>query len=234
MLKLTRLTGEPAPCQNSPLGVMILSYAALCREDEGYCRFYEQNDAAVLMQNGPFLVVCANENADFDEIKQLAVFLGCRTILCENADLADESTVLTRSGLIMSGRFDINETPVRSPQTTAEYRAVYELLALTDIDFADWFADVNLRVRRKTAQIAVAVENGEIVATAGVLHQANGSRVIGAVATRPEHRGRGLASALVKNLCAHTTYLLCQPALEPFYQRLGFTTSGEWYEYERV
>ena len=72
MLKLTQLTDEPAVCQNNPLGVMILSYAALCREDEGYCRFYEQNDAAVLMQNGSTAVVCANENADFDEIKQLA------------------------------------------------------------------------------------------------------------------------------------------------------------------
>ena len=51
---------------------MILSYAALCREDEDYCRFYKQNDAAVLMQNGAALVVCANENADYDEIKQLA------------------------------------------------------------------------------------------------------------------------------------------------------------------
>lgn len=234
MLKLTRLTDEPLCCQNSPLGVMILSYAALCRMDEGYCRFYEQDDAAVVLQNGSALVVCAKENADFDEIRQLADFLGCRTILCENADLSDDQTVLTRSGLTMRGFFDKAEEPVGTPQNMAEYRAVYDLLELRGIDFSDWFADVNLRIRRQTAAIAVAAENGEIVATASVLHRMPNSRVIGAVATKAGQRGRGFASALVRKLCAQTSYVLCLPELEGFYRRLGFSTCGQWFEYERI
>ena len=233
MLKLTRLTGEPALCRNSPLGVMILSYAALCRTDEGYCRLYRQDDSAVVLQNGSALVVCANLNADFDEIKQLAGFLGCRTILCENADLADENTVLNRCGLMMRGLFDQADKTVRAPQTTAEYRAVYDLLALQDVGFDDWFADVNLRIRRGTAKVAMAVENGKVAATASVLHQTKTARIIGAVATMAEYRGRGLTSALVAKLCSQTACVLCLPELESFYQRLGFTACGTWYEYER-
>ncbi len=234
MLKLTQLTDEPAVCQNNPLGTVLLSYAALCRTDEDYCRFYAQEDAAVVLQNGSALIVLAAENADYDEIKQLADFLGCRTILCERAGLADQNTALTCSGLIMRGFFEKSEAPVLSPQTTAEYRAVYDLLELREPGFEDWFADVNLRVRRGSAKIAAAVENGAIAATASVLHQAPSARVIGAVATKAEQRGRGFASALVRKLCAQTSYVLCLPEREGFYRRLGFSACGNWFEYERM
>ena len=232
MLKFTHLTGEPALCRNDPLGVMILSYAALCRADEGYCRFYEQEDAAVLLQNGSALVACANQNADYDEIKQLAAFLGCRTLLCENAALADQNTALTRSGLMMRGLFEPMDGTIQTPLTTAEYRAVYELLELKNVAFDAWFADVNLRIRRGTAELAVAKINGAIAATASVLHRTPTSRVIGAVATQKEQRGRGLASALVRQLGAQTTYVLCLREMEGFYRRLGFSDCGRWFEYE--
>ena len=232
MLKLTQQLDEPALCQSSPLGVMLLSYAALCRTNKDSCRFYQQDDAAVVLQNGSSAVVCANPNADFDEIKQLVGFVGCRTILCETDDLADQTTVLTRSGFMMRGFFEKAEDAVLSPQTTAEYRAVYDLLEPVGVGFEDWFADLNLRIRRGTANVAVAAEAGEIVATASILHRTQDGRVIGAVATKPACRGRGLASELVSRLCARTSFIFCLPELESFYRRLGFTTCGHWYEYK--
>ena len=59
------------------------------------------------------------------------------------------------------------------------------------------------------------------------------------LATKPEHRKRGLASALVtaalhqaRRCGAATVTLQATPAALSLYQRLGFTAIGEWHEWE--
>ncbi len=233
MLELFAFRDEPALCRNSPLGIMITSCAAICQTDKDYYRIYRQEETAVLLQNGSSAVLCADDHADLEEIKHFVDFLGCDTILCENPQLEDDETVPVNSGLIMSGEFENRTDRVPAPQTTDEYKSIYRLIRPENVTFSDWFSDINLRIRRGTAELAAVFENGEAVAAAGILHRTENRCMLGAVVTGESHRRQGLASGLIRRLSTQTTVLLCLPELEEFYRRLGFERCGSWYEYKR-
>ncbi|HBL41693.1 MAG TPA: hypothetical protein DDY98_09165 [Ruminococcaceae bacterium] len=233
MLKLISLDEEPLLCRNQSLGIMISSYATIQKCNEAYCRIYRQNESAFLVPCGKSAVLCADENADFAEIKQFVDFLGCDTILCEQSNLEDDKTVRKNSGLILCGEFAENDDEIASPQTTAEYRSVFSLLETDGIVFEDWFTDITLRIRRGTAKLAAIFENGEAVATASILHRTQNRCILGAVATKESNRNRGLATELIRRLSEQHTTVLCLPELEAFYEKLGFRACGAWYEYKR-
>jgi GNAT superfamily N-acetyltransferase len=82
------------------------------------------------------------------------------------------------------------------------------------------------------ADTAVALAGGEPVACATVLDRGDDACVT-AVATLPEHRGRGLAGALISRLLAaaagrgvRTASLQASKAGAPVYERLGFADVG--------
>jgi GNAT superfamily N-acetyltransferase len=82
------------------------------------------------------------------------------------------------------------------------------------------------------ADVAIALADGEAVACAAVLDRGEDACVT-AVATVPEHRGRGLAGALISRLLAaaadrgsRTASLQASKAGAPVYERLGFTDVG--------
>lgn len=82
------------------------------------------------------------------------------------------------------------------------------------------------------AETALALAGGEAVACAAVLDRGDDACVT-AVATLPEHRGRGLAGALISRLLAdaagrgvRTASLQASKAGAPVYERLGFADVG--------
>ena len=82
------------------------------------------------------------------------------------------------------------------------------------------------------ADAAVALTGGDAVACAAVLDRGDDTCVT-AVATLPEHRGRGLAGALISHLLAaagergiSTASLQASRAGAPVYERLGFADVG--------
>jgi GNAT superfamily N-acetyltransferase len=82
------------------------------------------------------------------------------------------------------------------------------------------------------AETAMALADGEPVACAAVL-DGDDDACVTAVATLPEHRGRGLAGALISRLLAaagergaRTASLQASKAGAPVYERLGFTDVG--------
>ena len=83
--------------------------------------------------------------------------------------------------------------------------------------------------------MALAVENGEPAACAMKLFITDDAVLLGAVATDPNHRGKGLGGGLVTLLGNESvnegkrTELLCKhDSIVDFYRSIGFTVVGEW------
>ena len=75
----------------------------------------------------------------------------------------------------------------------------------------------------------VAEEQGRIVGVGQVKQHGDGSRELASIATIPECRQKGVATAVVNALLARESgalFLTCRHQLEPFYTRFGFVTAG--------
>jgi predicted GNAT family acetyltransferase len=104
-------------------------------------------------------------------------------------------------------------------------------VAAYGIDGPGWDASMEAEPDLE-ADVAIALADGEAVACAAVLDRGDDACVT-AVATVPEHRGRGLAGALISRLLAaaadrgsRTASLQASKAGAPVYERLGFTDVG--------
>ena len=143
------------------------------------------------------------------------------------------------TGAVMEAPAGITPRPCRRPVESPPPREVYDLLqacfGAAIPAFADWYADVHHRWRRGLYRLA-AVREGEAVAAAAMtVAECAGAALIGAVATLPEYRSRGYASACVSHLASciqsegKTVFLSPKnAAAQQIYARLGFAECGRW------
>ena len=101
--------------------------------------------------------------------------------------------------------------------------------------FEGWYVDVSHRLRHGYCRIAAVEEDNRAVATAMTTAECTGGAVIGAVATLPEKRGHGHASACVCSLTADLLEEGRRVFLSPkndrarrLYEHLGYTVIGGW------
>ena len=100
----------------------------------------------------------------------------------------------------------------------------------------DSFIGTFFRVAYSPDRCRYIEENGKIISALywfDCSYDGGKLAYIYAVATHPDHRGRGLASQLIRDTHAHLKHLgyagaVLKPAdgLFPFYERLGYVTSG--------
>lgn len=116
---------------------------------------------------------------------------------------------------------------------------IYEILKKAGFDGLAareiWLADTVFRMKKEKARALFYEENAVKAACAMVLFKAPGAVLLGAVATLPEYRGRGLAGLLVKSLAEaekeknNTVRLLCaDDGIINFYKKIGFIKVGDW------
>lgn len=130
------------------------------------------------------------------------------------------------------------EKQIKVPDTLTP-REVYPLL--TECfgsempPFSPWYVDVSHRVRHGCCRIVGIRENDEPVACAMTTAECGGAAIIGAVATIPEKRRKGYASALVLSLTqdltgeGRTVYLLPKnETAHKLYSAIGFYDCGYW------
>lgn len=124
-------------------------------------------------------------------------------------------------------------------------RIVYPVLAAAFGDkaplFDGWYVDVSHRLRHGFCRIAAVAEGEEAVAVAMTTAECGEAAVIGGVATLPEKRGRGYASACVSALTAALQAEGKEVFLSPknegarrLYEKLGFESAGGWGSLTRV
>jgi N-acetylglutamate synthase-like GNAT family acetyltransferase len=100
--------------------------------------------------------------------------------------------------------------------TEADARAIKQLIHLVDIN------PMSLDWRR----FVIAVDTSDRLIGCGQL-KLHGKNIVelASIATQPEQRGKGIASAIIDQLLAEAPrplYLTCLSHMEPFYQRWGF------------
>ena len=124
-------------------------------------------------------------------------------------------------------------------------RALYPVLAACFPGelpaFDAWYADVHHRLRHGLCRLAAVETDGGVAACAMTTAECAGGAVIGAVATLPDYRGRGYASACVSTLAAslqkegRRIYLSPKNAgAQRLYAGLGFVPCGEWGTLQRL
>lgn len=93
-----------------------------------------------------------------------------------------------------------------------------------------FYVDYNIRRNHGCLAVYGIKQNGALVSTAGLYALTEQQGYLACVETRAEHRGRGLAGALLRLLCGRhghrTLNLRCQQKLAGFYRPFGFVPSG--------
>ncbi len=91
------------------------------------------------------------------------------------------------------------------------------------------YADIDGDDSEPGAQQLWIETDGDVVSTVRVLRTAGGGSIIGRVATRATHRGRGYASLLMRRalqLAQRPVVLKAQAYLAPWYGGFGFAVCG--------
>ncbi len=106
--------------------------------------------------------------------------------------------------------------------------------------FDSWYADVHHRYRRGLCDCIGVYDNERLAACAMTVARCESAGLVGAVATLPQVRGRGYASACVLTLAAELQKDNIKVLLSPkneyahrLYEKIGFTVIGEWGSVEK-
>ena len=230
---------EIAVCTRDLFGTRTLGYLKTYGTETNAVGFYAQYVHAqcvgVLSDAFGHGALTTTSGADMEEWKEFAAFLGLQSLLCaaKDARAMDFSTADCGHILRYFGSEQITQTPFITPQHAAfSYREVYDLLCMCGFslgEYAAWFGDFALRVRRNAARV-LCVRASTTVATASVLFESDDAVYLGAVATHPDYRGRGFGGNLVQTLaqCGKRAEIMCKPHRVSFYEKLGFRQNGEF------
>lgn len=224
---------------SDPYAARITALFRTYGADYDFALFWVQNidgvpSAAISRIDGN-ITLCTNENADFEELLHFMNAVGFQSLTCSYDDMKKLGFEPTDSSFTVKFKGEKNS---RKIDTVNDYdkRKVYNLLCDCGFELGDYGAflsDVCSRLNKGTASMIAAEENGSLRACAFALFEGEKSVLLGAVATSPEARGRGYASAIVSEIAEKKSdkdvFLFCRnDGLEAFYSKIGFETVGKW------
>ncbi|MBR3817748.1 MAG: GNAT family N-acetyltransferase [Clostridia bacterium] len=181
------------------------------------------------------LTLCTNGNADFEELLHFMNAVGFQTLTCSYDDMKKLGFEPSDSSFTVKYKGGKSIEKINSVRDY-DKRKIFDLLCDCGFELGDYGAflsDVCLRLNKGTASMIAAEENGDLRACAFALFEGKKSVLLGAVATSPEARGRGFASAIVSEIANEKSeknvFLFCRnDGLEAFYSKIGFETVGKW------
>ena len=228
--------GLAALLTRDPLIGGQIATALDCEEDQAaLCGLYRiDTSAALLVQGGGALLCGGLSDAQREELAVFLRFAGVRGLTARVPQLPGwQGAPLVEMLLPPGGARPVPPLPEGTRLCTdPPLWPLREGGLLPDtVDPDGWYAGACTRRARGLAQIWTLERAGRPVAAAGIysLRGAPFGCYLSGVFTLPEERGRGSASALVAALAAGRetpVRLLCAPALENFYCRLGFVPAG--------
>ncbi len=229
-------------CDRDVFGTRIKAYFNCYSTDYDFVKFWVQTDengnvtAAISRVEGD-MTLCA-ENADYEELLQFVKIVGFNTIQCQRQVAQNFTDDETLWGYVV--RFEEKqENRQVSLKENFELKEVYNIIKAENLtgvgDYLPWLSDTTFRINRNTAEPLVAEVDGNSAGCAMVLFRTDKAALLGAVATSPCYRGRGIAGALVTRLAngelanGRRTELLCKnDSIVNFYKSIGFTVKDEW------
>lgn len=185
-----------------------------------FCRFYISEDCFISILDS-FAVLCADK-ADYSELADFFRMSGVSEVFC-SAYSADE---LCRQ--FPFNRKDINCMRfMGTPQKTEidyspSLQECYDILSTSfSLDHDSWYLDMSHRIRHGVTRLS---KRGHSCLC--IQHTINGEALLSQIATIPEYRNRGEATALILGVCdelrEYDIFVICEDELVPFYQKLGF------------
>jgi ribosomal protein S18 acetylase RimI-like enzyme len=123
--------------------------------------------------------------------------------------------------------------PHNGPTEMITYRESIEGISPDQLRgfFVDWrdppSPETHLTILRGSNKVVLAVDGERVVGFVTVLSDGVLHAYISLLEVLPEYRGRGIGSELMRRVLGAMSRLyaidvLCDPQLQPFYQRLGF------------
>lgn len=229
-------------CDRDVFGTRIKAYFNCYSTDYDFVKFWVQTDengtvtAAISRVDGD-MTLCA-ENADYEELLQFVKIVGFNTIQCQRQVAQNFTDDETLWGYVVRFEKEQENRQVSLKENFA-LKEVYNIIKAENLtgvgDYLPWLSDTTFRINRNTAEPLVAEVDGNAAGCAMVLFRTDKAALLGAVATSPCYRGRGIAGALVTRLAngelanGRRTELLCKnDSIVNFYKSIGFTVKDEW------
>ncbi len=187
--------------------------------------------------------LCLSMNEERVDIMELRAFLqqlGFSYALMELSCAENLGYVPERQGAIQRFQKAAVSPAVAQTMRSDELAQVWRLL--TDSGFrhlgsyGDWLADIAAKYRCGAAQFFAVHHAAQLQACAGVLFRTRQAAFLGAIAAKPECRGKGIAGGLVTAIAlaeqreGRRVELFCEENVSGFYQKIGFEKIGEWVE----
>lgn len=214
------------------MGCRILTLYRCYQSYPEIARFYYDPAGGVLCTLGSSIFVCGK--VDGEELRGFAQAFGSRSISAAGGDWERSfgGSRVIRSPVMHYQGAKPSIATQHSIDTNPQRRRVYEILCCdtafgSSVEALHWISDVATRQRLGLTRLYTIGDQ----ATAGVYFLSNQVGILASVATLPEARGQGLASALIKFITAEllaegvTPAVICGEAtLEKFYNSLGYQT----------
>ena len=227
---MLRLTESFENISEPYMGSEIISlFKSFCKQKERLC-LYENEKGAVLLRFDRKLIISGK--TDFEEVLSLCSMFGINKIEALKEDISIDNL---NSSLHSIMEFSSKAPKHSLPQFAESMKIPFEILKSSDKSFMEntdydyWLSDI--RSMERTDSCSVFLKNNS--STAAVTARGFGKSLISQVATLPQYRGTGLASALLNEVCAFETKNGFTPFLisknektDLFYQHLGFTKKG--------
>lgn len=230
----------------SEAGIRILSLVQAYDADRPFLRFWRgEYGSAISLMDGHAVMEVQPQERD-----ELFIFLTMqpevRSVRTDEENARLLAALWPRSsletGVILT--LPTRAVPTGPAELTTSPRDIYPILQSGFGDtlpaFDSWYADVSHRMRHGVCRAAVVREQDKPVACAMTVAQWRDGAVLGAVATLPEYRSKGYASACVTTLAAvlqeeGRRIHICpkNEGARRLYERLGFTPCGSWGELQR-
>ncbi len=230
-------------CSGDVFGTRILSYFNTYGGKFDFVRVWIQLDdnenpvAAISLVEGDMTLTCC-DSADFDEIKAFIDMTDYLSLQCDRSVMKKTGIKESLWGYIVEYK---NIQPVNSENVSfnKDFKQMYSIIKCAGLvgvgEYLPWLSDISYRTNHG-ASLTAAVYNGdEMLSCASALFITENSALLGAVATKEEHRGNGFGSVLVKTLgnkmlsLGKRTMLLCKnDSITEFYKSIGFEIIGEW------
>lgn len=181
--------------------------------------------------------ICCFGNADYEELSEFVNTVGFAVLSCREETMSKLGFEASKASYIVKYNA---VSPKKENGILWDYdkKAVYELLCDCGFEMGDYgsfLADFCSKLNKGAAKLA-AVADERLDACASALFVGQKSVLLGAVATRPQARGKGYASEVVRALAnrfeGKEVFLFCRnDSLLGFYEKIGFVQDGIWTEY---
>ena len=230
--------------QGNPFGCRILSLFNTYGFSLPFADFWVQiagsEAVAAVSRIDSSFIVRTTDGADTEELSAFLRVSGASVIL---SDTPLDCHMNFRSGPVLFNRGILvisEDYGVITPEIMEFYSVIEKSASknFTPPSYESFLLDVGNRLQKGAARLLGVEEKGELAACVMTLAESADSAVLGALATLPEYRKKGLGRFLIKyinnELIGEGKTVFMHRAEDEnidFYNRLGFKEYGKWIEY---